>query len=298
MIQLLVIYDRPAWCYHRRAEALKRYAPDDFHVEAVPWALISEDWGRLAKFDVVYLLDYVQAAFARCMQRMHAPKTKLVVSFNADAKRRRQLWNVVCINSDWVVCVSRERFEKANGWKNCSYIPNGIDCETFQVRTPIEERPHRVLWCGSERSRQVKGYDKFIVPLSKEPRLADFEFDLRLIGPAEPLRDARLMAAWYNTGSYILCASESEGTANTVLEGVACGCVAVSTAVGQITEWGKPGRNCAVAAPMHDAFVAALLCAREQREALSAAGVAAVQAYDYRQYAEKYFALFRTLTEG
>jgi len=318
-IEVLVLFDRPGWCYARRAVALLKYQPPDVRVRMEALAGASdeqvEDW--IVTTDVVLLLDYVQTdRIAQALRRgaMAGRKPKLVVSFNADEKRRIDVWEGLIRNPgvDRVVCVNKARHETeidtflspchplqgpvlAAKVHPRTFIGNGVDTDDFYPETPIAPRPERCLWIGSRRQSRIKGYDDVLEPL--EALLGRAGFDSHFIQDRD--WDTHKMRHFYNSGAYILCASLSEGTANTVLEGVACGCLAVTTPVGSVLEWGRDGENCVVVQDRTpEAFLAALEKARERRAALAEAGMAAVRkGWAWAVKAQEYYDLFRRLVE-
>jgi hypothetical protein len=92
--------------------------------------------------------------------------------------------------------------------------------------------------------RRLKGYDDLILPLRDRLTAKGIECDIRLVdsfgnGKLSPSQ----MADWYNTGTVLVCASDTEGTPNVALEAAACGCTLVSTPVGNMPELIRDGAN-------------------------------------------------------
>jgi glycosyltransferase involved in cell wall biosynthesis len=113
-------------------------------------------------------------------------------------------------------------------------LPNGVDRDVFRVLTPIDRRAPRVLWTGSELGRRRKGYDRLLLPLQRAFAALGIDCEWDLVDSyADDKRPPEAMAAWYNTGTVLVCASASEGTPNPALEAAACGCTIVSTPVRQ-----------------------------------------------------------------
>lgn len=283
MKRLLVVYDKPGWAYERRAKALRKYAPEGWDVYTGQWceyrSLLSA-----YEFDVVFLLDYAMA-----MSLGQPRPNRLVVSYNADSNRRKEWWPRIAEVAEWVIVNNSDRYEHRNGVENCTYIPNGYDAETFRSVEPLTKRAERVLWIGSHKLRKFKRYASLVVPLQHALTAEGFQCDFRLIPPQDAIRD---MAAWYNSAAYVLCTSTSEGTPNYVTEAVACGCVAVSTLVGNICDWGRDGFNCVMAQPTVESFVDAFRCAKKDRLMLAKNGMAAVWPWRYEIHAAKYFEVF------
>jgi hypothetical protein len=307
-VRILIIYDVPGWAYERRANALKKYAPVGVDVAVTSYAdaAMTGQWAC----DVVFLLDFSMAVWCRSrIDRM--PKSErplLVVSHNNAAQPDR--WPGAL--ADWTISNNHASWESLGMPQRSCCISNGVDTDVFKVHRPIEDRGDVVLWCGSASRAKSKGYTDILLPLSQELPRYGFECDFRLITRAarDPawLNEAE-QVAWYNSGSYVLCASESESTPNTTLEGMACGCVPVTTEVGNVVEFGKffgplgctrDGKaNCVIVDRSVESFVNGLLFARKSRDRLlSEAAVETMQEWSYGppgNRADYFFTLFRRL---
>jgi glycosyltransferase involved in cell wall biosynthesis len=223
IIKVLTIIDRPGWAYARRAEALQKFAPEDIEIDVKTFDNVRNSW---MKADVMLLLDYVLVGTLAPL------KIPLIIGYNADPMRRQELFEQCCRAADVVVCNNPARYMARAHFQNVVCIPNGVDMEIFRPLVPIEKRPDRALWIGSARQQNLKRYDTVIQPLAKLLDEQGIESDFRVLrSPGEWMSTVE-MVKWYNSGRYILCASKSEGTANTVLEGMACDCWPVSTNVG------------------------------------------------------------------
>src|SRR5262249_3208239 len=109
-------------------------------------------------------------------------------------------------------------------------IANGVDLDIFTTRRPPADRRPKVLWIGSEFYRRLKGYDDIMIPLRERLAARDIECELLLVDSHSPQKRTQAqMAEWYNDGTVLVCASQSEGTPNPALEAAACGCTVVST---------------------------------------------------------------------
>jgi glycosyltransferase involved in cell wall biosynthesis len=301
--RLLILIDRPNWAYARRAEALNKYAPPVFRISTNIPGNRRPMFCRDDETAIVLLLDYASTEYvATIISKVRAEQPDfnplLVVSFNADANRRQDWWPNIAKKADWVIAVNRQRYEQRGDVKNCCYIPNGVDLDVFKPTVPWSERPNRALWIGTQRSRKIKRYDSILRPLKGILPGKGIECDFRLFGDGDKLMTAEEMAGWYNTGRYILCASESEGTANTITEGAACGCVPISTAVGNIEDWGHTDKSCLYAFPSIAGFERMLCYASEHGKRISALTFDAVQSWGWKERAEEYWSLFRRLVDG
>ena len=296
--KVLVVIDSAGWAYHRRALALQKFSPSD------KWDVhIFESDGfvsgrcTVGEYSVVFLLDYVFADAVRGRLNRENPGCKLAVSFNADEHRRRELFSHVAAIADAVVCVSLGRYQARGSVKNAVYIPNGIDVSVFKPKTPIAERADRVLWLSSDKAAFDKGLEvirEIEVPLKK----AGFSTDFQVCRNGDRRMDQWDMADRYNRAAYVLCLSKSEGTANLILEGAACGCVPVTTPVGQFVGVGTHGRDMVLVEPTAKSAMDGLKEARKNRESLSVGASETVRRFDYRTHAARYFDLFDRLVGG
>jgi len=114
----------------------------------------------------------------------------------------------------------------------CEFIANGVDCEMFRPRKL------RVGWVGrkEESYKRFKGYglvSEAVSALGERWRgAAQIEFapdascyPVRVLG-------RQAMAAYYKSLDALVCASQSEGCSNVVMEALAAGVPVVSTDVG------------------------------------------------------------------
>ena len=236
MPKLLIIYDVDGWAYHHRAAALKKWRP--WHWEVYLTKVADLRRTDIDCSDVVLLLDYANRSTVTAM--VQSTSAKYVMSFNADIGRRTDWWDSCCEAADHIIAVNWDRYVNKGSASHVTYIPNGYDHEIFNVQQPLESRDNKILWCGHKSARKVKRYDEVVLPLKNalETKYRDqFTCDFRLIEKPEDMLTPEQQATWYNGGAYILCASVSEGTANTVTEAVACGCVPISTPVGNLLDW-------------------------------------------------------------
>jgi glycosyltransferase involved in cell wall biosynthesis len=296
-MKLLILYDRDGWAYCRRAEALRKHSPEGWQVTVARLGTSWPDMGSPA--DITLLLDY--ASIVPIRHRMiHGWTCPLVVSFNAGPMRRRGMWQRVYDAADFVICNSQATYESWGEYPRRCCISNGVDLETFKVVRPIQERADKCLWYG-RASKHWKGLREVLQPLAKLLGEHGFTFDFRELPAGDPPMDTPGLVEWYNSGAYVLCASEAgyEGTPNLVTEAVACGCVAVTTRTGNVLEWGVDGENCLLADRNPVSFLDKLFEARARRAELSKAGVAALQSWDWGERAPWFYRLFgRIVNEG
>lgn len=256
----------------------------------------------MAQYDLVYLLEYAVASHARRLIDKCLPHNRpvLVISHNSDRHRRGEFWANVVRSADFVIANNRCVFDFFGRPERTCNISNGVDENDFYVTTEIEDREHRIIWCGSTSAKKGKGYPDILQPAVAELTdlgfICDFrpidDINERVVYPTERQRN------WYNSASYVVCASSTEGTPNFLLEAMACGCAAVSTRVGNAIEFGDDGKNVIFFERDSKSFVAAILKAREDRKRLSEEAVKTMRGWSYGEpgrRAEYFYQLFRRL---
>lgn len=308
-----LLYDVPGWAYFYRCEGLRKYAPPDFEVSTglgnnkgcPPWP-----------HDLHLQLCYSLAPWLRQVldsrgdRRTDGRKPVIVTGCNTGwtgegPREGRHHYAAFDAASDWVVFNSRAAWGMAGKPPRSSWISNGVDCSIFNPRKPLKGRKPRVLWIGSmyhtRRDLDVKRYWAILMPLKERLEQRGIECDFRridsggaVLGLMEYHRPAEL-AEWYSSGSVYVVASQSEGTPNPLLEASACGCVPVSTVVGNAPELIQHGANGLLCEPTVDAFEKAVLDALAHREQWAEAIQETIQSWHWGVRAGQYYELFRRL---
>lgn len=286
MYRILVLYDVDGWAYHNRALALQKYAPEGFQVEIMPWTQLQRR--RPPECDLIFNLD--SAASRRWANAPH------VVSWNSGPTGRVNLFNMCAKRADWVI------FNNEDCWKSRSYprsccISNGVDTDIFKVTTPPSQREDVVFWTGSDSPKKGKGVELL---LDAAPLLQRYGFTTEF----HPVANAQSksfsteqMVQKYNEAAYVVCMSAEEATPNTTLEGMACGCVPVSTWVGNIREFHN-GQNGVIVERSVESLVSGLIRARDDRVKLSESAIETMQQWSYGApgfRSRLYFELFEAL---
>jgi glycosyltransferase involved in cell wall biosynthesis len=304
--RILIVYDvhaesahgRIGWALWRRAEALKKYAPQWCEVDTCSVREIK--YPTLRRYDLLFHLDY--ASVQPRQFREATTRTTLVVSFNSDAGRRREMFHPLHRQCDYMILNNREAWETFGRLERTACIPNGVDSASFTPTTPIAEREHRVFWTGSGNPAKGKGYEIMLAAqpeLEREGFICDFR-PVNNIVPEEVLTTEKL-AAVYDSSSYVACMSKSDATPNVVLEAGLMGCVPVSCPVGNINEFGRDCENCVLVDRSVEGLISGLKRARDNREALSAGIRETMLGWTYGEpgyRARVYFDLFESLLRG
>lgn len=294
-MKLVIIYDIEGYAYERRAHGIMQHRPAGVSAKAVMMG--NQNRHDIWKdADLVFLLDYANATRIDDEMRAGGITCPLVVSFNAGPQRRRGMWQRVYDAADWVICNSQATYDEWPNYPHRCCISNGVDTEIFKPTKPIADRPDKCLWYG-RASKAWKGYRTILDPLSRLLDQHGFRFDFRQIGDTHKIMGTDELVEWYNSGAYILCASDVgyEGTPNLITEAVACGCVAVSTRSGNILEWGTDQINCVLSDSNALAMLDGLFYARKLRTHIALNGLQTMQAWDWKHRAPYFFALFRKL---
>lgn len=274
--RLLICYDCAGWAYHKRALALAKYAPSGWTVEISSWA--GMPWDDLDAFDLVFSLEYAAATATRRHLKKYRKPPPLVISYNVDQSRNTERWPAVYSAADFVICNSKKMFDWVSRPNKICAISNGIDLEIYRPIVPWKERERKAVWCGSSTSRKGKNYQEVLVPAT--PILTDelnISCHFRAINEITKDEDivypSEKQVEWYNTAKFIAWPSRADGSPNTLIEAVACGCIPVTTECGCVNEFATPENSFIV--PMNsvegfvDGFRAALAKSDDELAAMS-----------------------------
>ena len=241
-----IVYDVEGWAYHNRARALQKYAPPDFDV-SIGMQGKGGDLGKAVgdrEVDLLFVICLPQAGLVPQLLRARGWKTKLIGSWNSGWPLQIPEFHRVYHSADALVINNQTAWERMGRVPRTFAIAHGVDLDQFAVRTPIGERKPKVLWTGSHYARRRKGYEAFMLPLQAMLEAVGIDCELLFVDSyGTEKRSREEMAAWYNTGTVLVCTSAVEGTPNPALEAAACGCTVVSTPVGNMPELIRDGVN-------------------------------------------------------
>ncbi|MHC4497847.1 MAG: glycosyltransferase [Planctomycetota bacterium] len=294
---VLIVYDVPGWAYHSKAEALKKYAPEDFSVGICVASSFKELLNK-EKFDLVFFLPFSHVNRLRAYCNQIDINPLILTSFNVGWGYANNWLEDAQISADAVIINNYRMWDKAGRLENTYYLPNGVDRDIFKCDATIADRRPKALWCGSEFHRKIKGYDDILLPLKERLKDYDLHLDLRLVNSTGTVKYSRQqMTRWYNAGTIYVCASLAEGTPNPALEAASCGCTIVSTPVGNMPELIEQGVNGYIVKWDVEAFLQHILQAVKQQIILSHNMLGAIQSWGWNARSKEFYELFRKLIE-
>lgn len=311
MIRVLIIADVANHAFAHRAAGLIKHCPPDIQIEVEYYDERNVTTIAWSTYDVVFALPTGLGLIVRRLWRhMQIRMPPLIISHNSGLGRRTETYLEAILCADLVICNNYVTWANMFPYVlpnryNAVNISNGVDLDVFSVTRPIEERPHKVVWCSTaskleDRENDVKGYEDVLRPLKilLENRPEPWEVDYRIIEAGAGYSQEQ-MAEWYNGASYCVIGSKSEGTPNIALEAAACGCVVVSSAVGNMPELIQNGVN-GIVVGQRDLrnFWQGMQVAREYREHLSQHMQEDIKTWDWSHRADWFYAVFRAAAAG
>jgi len=293
---LRILYDVDGWAYHNQALALQKYAPADFDVSIASLPGPADAAVALGDqpVDVLFLLGKSKTQAVRETLQQRGWPSKFAAGWCAGFPRGIDLFNRIRSSADVWIFNNHTTWEAIGRPPRSYAIPNGVDLDVYRMTRPIERREPRVLWTGSERFRQLKGYDDIMLPVQEKLHTAGIPCELLLVDSYRPQKTRAEMVDWYNSGTVLVCASQTEGTPNPALEAAACGCTVVSTPVGNMPELIRHDVNGYLAPRDPDALADAIGLACENYPRLARAMGQDIQAWHWAARRE-FFDVFREL---
>lgn len=298
MKSLRIIYDIDGWAYHRNALGLLKHAPSDFAVSLGATGPRGHPAAALGEKpdDVIFALPAVSLHKLRAELQQRGWKSKVAGCWSVGLPNRLALFQQLYEEADAWIFSNEDYREGIGRLPGTAAIPFGVDREIFRVTRPIQSRRPRVLWVGSEYFRRVKGYDRLVLPIAARLERNGIDVDLHLVDSyGASVRSAEDMADWYNHGTVLLCASETEGTPNPALEAAACGCTVVSTPVGNMPQLIRNGINGYLAERTVESLYRAVRQAIEQYETLATAMQEEITEWGWDRMAPRFYDVFRAL---
>ena len=251
----------------------------------------------------------------------HIRTVPLVVSHNSGLGRRHAVLLEAILGADYVIVNNYAMWAACQpfarpGIYNAINISNGVDRDIFHPRDGFnalraDRRQHdspnticRVIWTATESKaadpQDVKGYQGTLQHLKTmlDNMGHGWEPDFPIINAHNALTPDK-MAEWYSGAEILVCASRSEGTPNILLEAMACGCVPVTTAVGNVTELVQHKQNGYIVSQNNlDGFHRGLEYVREHWPRMSKAALESMDGWGWSDRAVCFYRLFRRIIAG
>lgn len=258
-MRVAILYDVEGWAQHRHAVGLQSHAGPEFEVRIGRIGRSQQDlfdWAECVY--VIYFASARRAAgkiVASCIAS-HAWKHEFELPESCETwgvTRTRNLRTGLSFLSQCDVAVCRntslESWATENGHPRAKYIPAGVDLSMFNARG---RKPRsgklRVGWCG-QTAAPFKGYEVIYRPLRSLLGEADFEWH-EITHSFETAHSPEQMAYWYKNIDVFITTAADEGTPNPPFEAAACGCVVLSTDMGQPADWDTL-RKCGLLLPTY-----------------------------------------------
>lgn len=302
MYRVRLIYDVPNWAYHRRCLAIYKYAPSDFHVHMGAW---QPGWRQLwpaeQQYDLIFHLPPDQVSLRRLLsERGQEAWTVILGGLNIGWGHHVERLKMARKASDHLVVNNRDCYERLGKPEDMTQISNGVDRNIYKNLISPADRKPKVIWTGSQyhcKNTNIKGYHEFLLPLKERLAAKGMELELRKVDSTDPKRcfSTEQMVDWYNSATIYVCASSSEGTPNPALEAASCGCVIVSTRVGNMPELIERGVNGELVDRSVDALEDGILRCQEKYLELQANMEARIAEWDWSKRALQYYDMFRFL---
>lgn len=309
-VRVLIVADRPGWCFSTRAHALKTWAPADISIDVVHYGHSGTIDHPFPCYDVVFVMPPKKAReIRRVCRRAGNQAPPLLCAWNSGPGRVGYDVFDVADDCDFVICNNWQSWAMAisrtvGNFRGC-HISNGVDTSFYVPTVRMADRPEKVLWIASadkaEDAGDVKGWQTVAQPLAKILGNLGIEIDFRVVDGDSEL-SATEMRDWYNTGSVLLITSITEGTPNVGLEAAACGCAVVTSRVGNMPELIRNHESGVLverlSTPPTSQFLQAVRFALEHRERLGPAARKAVESWDWQDRCNWYYGVFRAAAAG
>lgn len=242
---IAILYDTEGWAQHRHAAGLQKYGRAAGYEVSIGRLGRSGDLIKKAK--ILYTIYFAgtrkikDKTVASCVAS-HAwkykeedPKDWRTLGTN---QTRNHMQGVKHLRGcDVAICrnTSLQKWAEANGHQRAKYIPAGVDTAIFHPSNRSLSPRIRIGWCG-QAVAEFKGYHSVFLPLRRQLSGENFEWHQITHGVKDAFTPVQ-MADWYRNIDVFLTTASDEGTPNPPFEAAACGCVVVSTDMGQPSDW-------------------------------------------------------------
>ena len=252
MPRILVRTDVSGWAFWRRAMGLQKYAPAGYTVVVADNDQYHYDPKVLGRYAAVLLMDMTsshpggRAVETARLVRFVGSHAWLYPGYDPDDWRSKgangrngSRAREIVQDCDAVFVHSKEQcdfFRAIHG--DVRRMPYPVDCDLFEPGPAKPEgRKLTVGWCGQLGGGHAnfKGFVEIMVPLIAELGNC-FNWRINHADFRDAL-DGRALVEWYQGCDVFLTTSSGEGGPQPPFEAAACGCVVLSTEVGQVADW-------------------------------------------------------------
>ena len=266
--RILIVSDYPGWAYDHVSDAIMGHLSPFFaftRVHAVDLPLINHN-----EFDLVYVM-YWHTDF---LERNIIPKSKLILQVSS-------FWSWQHKYRLSAAALAKDYLNRAQAVSvNCPGLydlisphhakvflnPSGVDLDLFTPQPPRSAQGQEPLVVGWTGSVGEHGDNKGLLDIIRPACDALSDVILKTVTREDDWLPHEQMPQFYREIDVYLCASQSEGTPNPVLEAAASARAVISTPVGVVPMLIDDGYNGFLIARRVDAIQNALRTLRDQRD--------------------------------
>lgn len=249
--KILMVIDRPGWAYDICAKGLSAKLSHLYDFEFI--YVIEQPFFYSADYDIIYIYWWGEKYCDHLVQ----DKNKIIKEVSSHRWENDVAFGLLKPNdfvdkylSDATTIIATSKIIESLLKPHCTnlfYCHNGYDSKLFFYNNDLKG-PMRIGWVGSAADVS-KGFDDILRPLAYEGYVVR---EATGSIPHDKLNE------FYNDIDIICIASIAEGTPLPLIEGMACGCFAISTNVGVAPELIEEKANGLIVERSFDGFSKAL----------------------------------------
>ncbi|MFN2303356.1 MAG: glycosyltransferase, partial [Anaerolineales bacterium] len=266
--RILIVSDMPGWAYDHDSAAIILHLNRYFKfskVHAVELPRINH-----RDFDLIYVM-YWRSDF---MDRNTIPKEKLIIQVSSFwSWQHTYPMSVEELVEDYLMRACAVSVNCPGLYDLISPLhplvflnPSGVDLTLFKPQPPKSTRSQEPLVVGWAGSTAVHGDNKGLLDLIIPACDSLKNVHIKIVTKEEQWLPHEQMPQFYRNIDVYLCASQSEGTPNPVLEAAASARAVVSSPVGIVPMLIKDGHNGLIIQRSIKSIQTALITLRDQRQ--------------------------------
>lgn len=288
--RILLIADVPNWIFERHCLTLKSLLSDEFECTI----LYDNQPYEESSFDLIYPLEWYKVkaeAISNPRKYITGIRSHLVwpdYDFH-------ELVQYLSTHFALVHVVSRRLYKIfAPYMPNLRYVTHGVDTDFFSPVTTDKQSGQTVKigWAGNRKSLGKKGFSELIEPLGSLPGI-----ELVFCGYSDRNLTISEMREFYRSIDVYVCASDFEGSNNSLLEAASMACAIITTDNGTVPEYLVNGENALIVERTLASFVQAAVTLQERPEFRKQLGLNARKTvqhdWSWRSKAEDFRRFFR-----